>query len=309
MWCIDVLTKANKPVIYISVGMALLLSWHGLKSTRSEYMMMISLSLAFDCTKRGNPPPPKQRILFFEHLHSLRLPIGWGACWSLDQGSPYTHTDTHTDVWEAGSVPPHYTHTHTEGGAAWLQHVNGLITKQYRLPFSCTLLGCLVPRSWDAMSAYRSLWSCTSTELVVPASSNTTLDLRVGATPHCDLTLLTCLLIGSYRFCIVPLLAAFHAKPKTQQWGSKWGLSMALELFVFVSRLESPTVSVRFEITSALCVVCWNWNPCLILETAQQSNIAFSAACCVIVLVTWQQHERRLGRKAMFVPMERGFQF
>ncbi|XP_031442738.1 microtubule-associated tumor suppressor 1 homolog A isoform X2 [Clupea harengus] len=70
------------------------------------------------------------------------------------------------------------------------------------------------------MSAYRSLWSCTSTELVVPASSNTTLDLRVGATPHCDLTLLTCLLIGSYRFCIVPLLAAFHAKPKTQQWGS-----------------------------------------------------------------------------------------
>lgn len=74
-----------------------------------------------------------------------------------------------------------------------------------------------------AMAVYGSLWSCTSTELAAPVTStNTTLDLRVGGSPHCDLTLLTCLLIGSYRFCIIPLLAAFHAKPQTQQWASKW---------------------------------------------------------------------------------------
>src|SRR4029434_10399739 len=27
-------------------------------------------------------------------------------------GTRDPHTHTHTDVWEAGSVPPHYTHTH-----------------------------------------------------------------------------------------------------------------------------------------------------------------------------------------------------
>lgn len=67
------------------------------------------------------------------------------------------------------------------------------------------------------MSAHRG----TLTEFSEQVFSNSSLDHQPSSCSQCDLTLLTCLLIGSYRFCIVPLLAASHRKPKTRLWRSK----------------------------------------------------------------------------------------
>ncbi|KAI1883529.1 hypothetical protein AGOR_G00232490 [Albula goreensis] len=70
------------------------------------------------------------------------------------------------------------------------------------------------------MSAPGGLRSCTSTEFSAHLFINSTLIPHSSAGSHCDLTLLTCLLIGSYRFCIIPLLAAFNGKARVQLWKS-----------------------------------------------------------------------------------------
>uniref|UniRef100_A0A3B4E9K5 Uncharacterized protein n=1 Tax=Pygocentrus nattereri TaxID=42514 RepID=A0A3B4E9K5_PYGNA len=59
------------------------------------------------------------------------------------------------------------------------------------------------------MAAYGGLRSCTWTEFSMHIFTNSTLVPQSSACAECDLTLLTCLFIGSYRFCIIPLLAAF----------------------------------------------------------------------------------------------------
>uniref|UniRef100_A0A8C7D8P2 Uncharacterized protein n=1 Tax=Oncorhynchus kisutch TaxID=8019 RepID=A0A8C7D8P2_ONCKI len=65
------------------------------------------------------------------------------------------------------------------------------------------------------MSGYGGLRSCTWTEFSTQVFTNSSLIPQGSATgSHCDLTLLTCLLIGSYRFCIIPLLAAFNGKTR-----------------------------------------------------------------------------------------------
>lgn len=71
------------------------------------------------------------------------------------------------------------------------------------------------------MLAYGGLRSCTWSEFSLDIFDNSTLIPQSNAGSQCDLTLLTCLLIGSYRFCIVPLLAACYGKSKTPLQRSK----------------------------------------------------------------------------------------
>uniref|UniRef100_A0A9J7YGC3 Uncharacterized protein n=2 Tax=Cyprinus carpio TaxID=7962 RepID=A0A9J7YGC3_CYPCA len=59
---------------------------------------------------------------------------------------------------------------------------------------------------------FNSLWKVT------PAHRGTLTEISDQA--PCDLTLFTCLLIGSYCFCIIPLLSALCGKPKTQLWST-----------------------------------------------------------------------------------------
>uniref|UniRef100_A0A3Q3W7K8 Uncharacterized protein n=1 Tax=Mola mola TaxID=94237 RepID=A0A3Q3W7K8_MOLML len=47
------------------------------------------------------------------------------------------------------------------------------------------------------------------------ATRETSLGNTSSAASSCDLSLLTCMLIGSYRFCIIPLLAALNEKDRT----------------------------------------------------------------------------------------------
>uniref|UniRef100_A0A671NJ95 Uncharacterized protein n=1 Tax=Sinocyclocheilus anshuiensis TaxID=1608454 RepID=A0A671NJ95_9TELE len=61
----------------------------------------------------------------------------------------------------------------------------------------------------------------TLTEISEQVFTNSTMNRQPSSCAPCDLTLLTCLVIGSYRFCIIPLLSAFYGKPKTQLWRSK----------------------------------------------------------------------------------------
>uniref|UniRef100_A0A3P9MIZ6 Uncharacterized protein n=1 Tax=Oryzias latipes TaxID=8090 RepID=A0A3P9MIZ6_ORYLA len=53
--------------------------------------------------------------------------------------------------------------------------------------------------------------SCTWTEFPARTLNGSSFAAQsLLAESECDLTLLTCLLVGSFRFCIVPLLAAFN---------------------------------------------------------------------------------------------------
>uniref|UniRef100_A0AAZ1XX96 Microtubule associated tumor suppressor 1b n=1 Tax=Oreochromis aureus TaxID=47969 RepID=A0AAZ1XX96_OREAU len=64
------------------------------------------------------------------------------------------------------------------------------------------------------MAGYTGLRSCTWTEFPAHVFNSSSLLTQGSAASSCDLTLLTCLLIGSYRFCIIPLLAAFNGKDR-----------------------------------------------------------------------------------------------
>uniref|UniRef100_A0A8D3DXK1 Uncharacterized protein n=1 Tax=Scophthalmus maximus TaxID=52904 RepID=A0A8D3DXK1_SCOMX len=64
------------------------------------------------------------------------------------------------------------------------------------------------------MAGYTGLRSCTWTEFPAPVFNNSSLMAHGTAASSCDLTLMTCLLIGSYRFCIIPMLAAFNGKDR-----------------------------------------------------------------------------------------------
>ncbi|XP_026043599.1 microtubule-associated tumor suppressor 1 homolog A isoform X2 [Astatotilapia calliptera] len=64
------------------------------------------------------------------------------------------------------------------------------------------------------MAGYTGLRSCTWTEFPAHVFNSSSLLTQGSAASSCDLTLLTCLLIGSYRFCIIPLLAAFNGKER-----------------------------------------------------------------------------------------------
>uniref|UniRef100_A0A672HRE1 Uncharacterized protein n=1 Tax=Salarias fasciatus TaxID=181472 RepID=A0A672HRE1_SALFA len=78
------------------------------------------------------------------------------------------------------------------------------------------------------MAGYTGLRSCTWTEYPAHFFNNSSLLAEGSAASNCDLTLLTCLLIGSYRFCIVPLLAAVNGK-NCNLWRRKCGWLLSLE--------------------------------------------------------------------------------
>ncbi|KAK0144318.1 Microtubule-associated tumor suppressor 1 A [Merluccius polli] len=70
-------------------------------------------------------------------------------------------------------------------------------------------------QTWSSVRqepGHRGHTSCTWTEFPVDILTNSSLISQSTVGSNCDLTLLTCLLIGSYRFCIVPLLAIFNSK-------------------------------------------------------------------------------------------------
>lgn len=71
------------------------------------------------------------------------------------------------------------------------------------------------------MAGYTGLRSCTWTESPTHVFNNSFSMGQGSAASSCDLTLLTCLLIGSYRFCIIPLLAVLSGKDG-KLWRSKW---------------------------------------------------------------------------------------
>lgn len=76
------------------------------------------------------------------------------------------------------------------------------------------------------MAGYSGPRSCTWTEFPAHVSHNSSaLAQRNATASSCDLTLLTCVLIGSYRFCIVPLLTLFTGKGR-QLWRCKYNLEV-----------------------------------------------------------------------------------
>lgn len=124
----------------------------------------------------------------------------------------------HADVWEGGSVPLHFTNRRQrERGGANGEH-GALVAALFLCFFRPSSSAFFSP-----MSAPGGLRSCTSTEFSPHLFINSTLSPQAGPGAHCDLTLLTCLLVGSYRFCIAPLLAAFNGKARTQLWRCKFG--------------------------------------------------------------------------------------
>uniref|UniRef100_A0A8C3GWW9 Uncharacterized protein n=1 Tax=Corvus moneduloides TaxID=1196302 RepID=A0A8C3GWW9_CORMO len=56
------------------------------------------------------------------------------------------------------------------------------------------------------------LRSCTETNFSPVIFINSTLTPPTDSGSHYDITLLTLLVVGSYSFCIVPLLATFTGK-------------------------------------------------------------------------------------------------
>lgn len=68
--------------------------------------------------------------------------------------------------------------------------------------------------SLKPMADFTGLRSCTWTEFPAHPAENSSSVTQNSTASSCDLTLLTCLLIGSYRFCIIPLLAVFSGKDK-----------------------------------------------------------------------------------------------
>lgn len=79
--------------------------------------------------------------------------------------------------------------------------------------------------SLKPMADFTGLRSCTWTEFPALPAQNASSVTRSNTASSCDLTLLTCLLIGSYRFCIIPLLAVFNGNDK-KLWRSKWILQL-----------------------------------------------------------------------------------
>uniref|UniRef100_A0A3B4EQ83 Uncharacterized protein n=1 Tax=Pundamilia nyererei TaxID=303518 RepID=A0A3B4EQ83_9CICH len=80
------------------------------------------------------------------------------------------------------------------------------------------------------MAGYTGLRSCTWTEFPAHVFNSSSLLTQGSAASSCDLTLLTCLLIGSYRFCIIPLLAAFNGKER-----NLWRILFAIVLVILSS--------------------------------------------------------------------------
>ena len=93
---------------------------------------------------------------------------------------------------------------------------------------SCSFASLCFPYLEPPMAGHTGPRSCTWTEFPVDILTNSSLISRSTVGSNCDLTLLTCLLIGSYRFGIIPLLAVFNSKDGNRLCRSehRWSLSM-----------------------------------------------------------------------------------
>lgn len=88
------------------------------------------------------------------------------------------------------------------------------------------------------MAGYTGLRSCTWTEFPVDVLANSSLISQSAVGSNCDLTLLTCLLIGSYRFCVAPLLALFNSKDGNRLWRSKRRFNLNMNAMAMVNSLS-----------------------------------------------------------------------
>lgn len=101
-------------------------------------------------------------------------------------------------------------------------------------------------QGWNVISATAWFWtismtvsgglrSCTHTTFSPHIFSNSTLMPPNTSGSRSDVMFVTFLLIGSYSFCIVPLLAVFIARPKYQHFKSK-------SVFYFLNVFSDPLV-------------------------------------------------------------------
>lgn len=113
---------------------------------------------------------------------------------------------------------------------------------------------------------YTALRSGTMTEFPAHVFNNSSSFLAPGSAGcSCDLTLLTCRLIGSYRFCIVPLLAAFCGKHR-KLWRCKWEITLPLKCLLLdcfsVLQMAHDGIFVGVNLPLQLDRVCY----CLIMS-------------------------------------------
>lgn len=149
----------------------------------------------------------------------------------------YERGFTAADVWRQGLFHSSSLGEKLENSAEHYDHRCSIQAREPR--FFCALLNVLD----KIMEGYGSLRSCTWTELSVHIFTNSTMPQSSACAP-CDLTLLTCILIGSYRFCIIPLLAVCNGKSKAQLWRSK--------SFVYFKLLE-------IVVSCYLYILCIYW--------------------------------------------------
>lgn len=145
------------------------------------------------------------------------------------------------------------------------------------------------------MLVYEGLRSCTWSEFSLDVFENSTLIPQSNAGSQCDLTLFTCLLIGSYRFCVVPLLAACYGKSKTPLQRSKlcWTIRRTLKFQFLAERNFIESLLLVHE--TVLFLVCylihcwwphqyWDWtlgNPSFWVLWSSLSKTIFQQSVCV----------------------------
>uniref|UniRef100_A0A3B5LU38 Uncharacterized protein n=1 Tax=Xiphophorus couchianus TaxID=32473 RepID=A0A3B5LU38_9TELE len=88
------------------------------------------------------------------------------------------------------------------------------------------------------MDGYTGLRSCTWTESPAHIFHNSSVVGQSHAESCCDLVLLTFVLIGSYRLCIVPLLTAFHGNGR-KLWRRDGNSQVAVAIYCWVDVLLS----------------------------------------------------------------------
>lgn len=129
-------------------------------------------------------------------------------------------------IFQSGDPPPPLWCCHGNGFYSTLVHTQRCLEEREQ---TCTTTDAVWGEEKEQfyfldlkpMAGYTGLRSCTWTESPPHVFNNSFSMAQGSAASSCDLTLLTCLLIGSYRFCIIPLLAALSGKDR-KLWRSKW---------------------------------------------------------------------------------------
>uniref|UniRef100_A0A8C1JLJ0 Uncharacterized protein n=1 Tax=Cyprinus carpio TaxID=7962 RepID=A0A8C1JLJ0_CYPCA len=86
----------------------------------------------------------------------------------------------------------------------------------------------------------------TLTEISEQVFTNITMKQQPSSCAPCALTLFTSPLIGSYRFCIIPLLSAFYGKPKTQLWRNLLKIFHQVSVVILLFAVKSPLLLWHF---------------------------------------------------------------